>query len=226
METVEKKPVSLADLSSEDRKKLLADLQAEENQKKAKKVENTVTYKELSQEFVNNNIDVFVERHQAIEKDIETLFKDYQAILKIKAEVYGIKVFEQDTHTSTLPDGSASITIGNNVSIGFDGTEQIGVKMIKEYISTLTDDDENTKKLTEMVNVFLKESKKTGMLNPSNIIKLNSLRPQMNSEKFNEGLDIVVNAQTRVQSTMFVSGWKVIQLENEMKKKLEFRFSI
>lgn len=218
--------VSLSELSPEAKKQLLQELRAEETEKRVKKAENTTAYKELSQEFVNNNVDIFVHRQSAIEKDIEQLFNDYQSILDIKAGVYGDKVKEQDTHTSTLPDGSASITIGYNVSIGFDGTEKIGIQGIKEFITTLTDDDENTAKLSAMVNVLLKESKKTGMLNPSNIVQLNSLREKLQSQEFNDNLDIIINAQIRVKSTMFVSGWKFITPENGIKKKLEFRFSI
>ena len=138
---------------------------------------------------------------------------------------YGDKVLEQDSLTSTLPDGSASITIGYNVSIGFDGTEKTGIQGIKDFIATLADNDENTQKLTQMVNVLLKPNK-LGMLNPSNIIQLNSLRESMKSEKFNDNLDIIVNAQIRIKSTMFVSGWKFIEMPETIKKKLEFRFSI
>ena len=225
-ETQSKPAITLDQLSPEAKKQLLADLQEEENEKKANKSQNITAYKELTQEFVNSNVDVFVNRQLKNESDIKKLFADYQDVVKLKAMAYGDKVLEQDTHTSTLPDGSASITIGYNVNIGFDGTEQVGVKGIKEYMTSLTDENENTQKLKSMVNVFLKESKKTGMLNPSNIIQLNSLRAEMNSLTFNENLDIIIAAQIRNVSTMFVSGWKVIETEEGMKKKIEFRFSI
>lgn len=216
--------LKLSDLSPEQKKALLAEVAAEEKANIAKKAESKETYKQLSVEFVNRNIDIFAHRQIAIEQDIQKLFKDYEAIIDIKAIAYGEKVREQDTHTSTLPDGSASITIGFNASIGFDGTEKIGVEGIKEYITTLTDDDENTMKLTKMVNILLKPNK-VGMLNPSNIIQLNSLRGDLNSEKFNENLDIIEKAQIKIKSTMFVSGWKFIEIDNQ-KKKLEFRFSV
>ncbi|WP_395075346.1 DUF3164 family protein [Flavobacterium sp.] len=224
-ETLEKQTVKLSDLTPEQRKAIAAEVIAEEKERKVKSAESAITYKELSAEFVNRNIDIFIHRQNAIEEDINKLFSDYQTILEIKAMVYGDKALNQDTHTSTLQDGSASITIGNNVSIGFDGTEKIGIQGIKDYITTLADNDDNTEKLTKMVNVLLKPNK-LGMLNPSNIIQLNSLRGDLQSETFNENLDIIVSAQTRIKSTMFVSGWKFIELENRPKKKIEFRFSI
>lgn len=216
--------VKLADLSPEEKRALLKEAAAEEKANKAKKAENTETYKQLSAEFVNRNINIFAHRQIAIEDDIQNLFKDYESIVDIKAMVYGDKVRDQDTHTSTLSDGSASITIGHNVSIGFDGTEKIGVEGIKEYISTLADDDENTTKLTKMVNILLKPNK-LGMLNPSSIVQLNGLRADLNSEKFNENLDIIEKAQIRIKSTMFVSGYKMMEVDG-IKRKLEFRFSI
>lgn len=216
--------VKLSDLTAEEKKALLAEAAAEEKAIKAKKAESTETYKQLSAEFVNRNIDIFAHRQIAIEQDVQKLFKDYESIIDIKAIAYGDKVREQDTHTSTLPDGSASITIGFNTSIGFDGTEKIGVEGIKEFITTLADDDEKTIKLGKMVNILLKPNK-VGMLNPSNIIQLNGLRADLNSEKFNENLDIIEKAQIKIKSTMFVSGWKFIEIDNQ-KKKLEFRFSV
>ena len=217
--------IKLSDLTPEAKKQLLKEAAQEEKDRKVAQKENTETYKQLSAEFVNNNIDIFVHRQNAIEQDIIKLFQDYQSIIDIKAMVYGDKVLEQDTHTSTLQDGSASLTIGYNVSIGFNGTEKIGIEGINKYIATLAADDENTTKLTKMVNILLKPNKQ-GVLNPSNIIQLNSLRSDLNSEEFNENLDIIVDAQIRIKSTMFVSGYKFVEIDNVPKRKLEFRFSI
>jgi len=97
--------------------------------------------------------------------------------------------------------------------------------MIKSYINSLATDDENVKKLAKMVNTFLKPNAKTGMLNPVKIIELSKLRDEFNSEKFNEGLEIIFNAQQRRQNSMYVSGWKFIDV-NGIPKKLEFRFTV
>jgi hypothetical protein len=143
----------------------------------------------------------------------------------MKAEIYGLEKNAQDSHTSTLADGSASITIGYNVTIGFDGTESAGVEIIKEFISSLATDDENVKRLSKMVNTFLKPNAKTGMLNPSKIIELSKLRDEFNNERFSEGIDIILNAQQRRQNSMYVSGWKFIE-HNGLPKKIEFRFTV
>ena len=153
------------------------------------------------------------------------IWSGYKSIKELKADVYGTKINEQDSHTSTLEDGSASITIGWNVSIGFDGTESAGVEKIKEFISSLSTDDENNKKLSAAVNTFLKPNAKTGMLNPAKIIELSKLKSEFNDERFNDGLDIIFNAQQRRQNSMYVSGWKIVELEGR-PTKLEFRFTV
>jgi len=222
-ETQEK--VSLSDLTPEQKKQLLKEAEQEAKAQKAAARENTEAYKKLSAEFVTNNVDIFVHRQIAIEADIMKMFKEYEAIIDIKKMVFGDKVLKQDSHTSTLEDGSASLTIGHNVSIGFNGNEKIGIEGIKAYIATLADDDENTSKLTKMVNVLLKPNKQ-GVLNPANIIQLNSLRAELNSEEFNTNLDIIIDSQIRVKSTMYVAGFKMINEQGKPPRKLEFRFSI
>jgi hypothetical protein len=217
--------INLSDLSPEARKKLAQQLKEQNKIEKQRREENISAFKKLSEEFVTNNIDPLVHHHEITGALIEKLWSGYKSIKELKADVYGTKINEQDSHTSTLEDGSASITIGWNVSIGFDGTESAGVEKIKEFISSLSTDDENNKKLSAAVNTFLKPNAKTGMLNPAKIIELSKLKSEFNDERFNDGLDIIFNAQQRRQNSMYVSGWKIVELEGR-PTKLEFRFTV
>ena len=217
--------INLSDLSPEARKKLAQQLKEQNKLEKEKRESNIAAFKKLSEEFVSNNIDPLVHHHEITGALIEKLWSGYKSIKELKADVYGTKINEQDSHTSTLEDGSASITIGWNVSIGFDGTESAGVEKIKEFISSLSTDDENNKKLSAAVNTFLKPNAKTGMLNPAKIIELSKLKSEFNDERFNDGLDIIFNAQQRRQNSMYVSGWKIVELEGR-PTKLEFRFTV
>lgn len=217
--------INLSDLSPEARKKLAQQLKEQNKLEKQRRDENISAFKKLSEEFVTNNIDPLVHHHEITGALIEKLWNGYKSIKELKADVYGTKINEQDSHTSTLEDGSASITIGWNVSIGFDGTESAGVEKIKEFISSLSTDDANNKKLSAAVNTFLKPNAKTGMLNPAKIIELSKLKSEFNDERFNDGLDIIFNAQQRRQNSMYVSGWKIVELEGR-PTKLEFRFTV
>lgn len=217
--------INWEDLSPEQREKLLN--QAKEEAKKEKQVKASAreSFKKLSEDFVNANIDSLIHHHEITGIIIEKLWEDYKAILALKAEAYGNKVNEQGSHTSTLEDGSASITVGYNVSIGFDGTETEGVEKIKDFIKSLSNDEDNVKKLSAAVNTFLKPNSKTGMLNPTKIIELSNLKSEFNDERFDEGLDIIFAAQQRRQNSMFISGWKFVEVKG-IPTKVEFRFSI
>src|SRR5690606_30941134 len=201
----------ISKLTADERKALMAELAQEEKAAKAKRKEDTKAFKQSSAEYVSNNIDKLVNHHDLTDNLIVALFNDFNQILALKESIYGVKVSNQESHTSTLEDGSASITIGYNVTIGFDGTETVGVEKIKEYLASLSSDDINVKKLSKAVNTLLKPSAKTGMLNPASIIQLSKLREDFSSELFDEGLDIIIGAQQRRKNSMYVSGWKFIK---------------
>ncbi|HCY83157.1 MAG TPA: hypothetical protein DHV22_16920 [Xanthomarina gelatinilytica] len=217
--------LDLTKLTEADKAELMAQLEAETKAKKQKQKDDRKAYKELTHEFVERNIDNLLNHNDITGILIEKLFKDYQPVRELKQEVYGHD--HQDSYTSTLPDGSASITIGHNVSIKFDGTEASGVNKIKEFIKSLSDgnNNQNTIKLAKAVDTFLKINPKTGMLNPSKIIELSKLRDEFNDERFDDGLDIIFNAQIRTQNSMYVSGWKFLEVDG-LRKKLTFRFSV
>lgn len=217
--------INLKDLTPEARKELLKQAKEIEKTEKKEREENLSTFKELSVDFVNDHIDPLIHHHEITGALIEKLWNDYKPLKQIKSQVYGVKINDQDSHTSTLEDGSASITIGWNVSIGFDGTESAGVEKIKEFIKSLSSEEENNKKLSAAVNTFLKPNGKTGMLNPAKIIELSKLSAEFNDERFDDGLKIIFDAQQRRQNSMYVSGWKFVPIDS-IPKKLEFRFTV
>ena len=223
--STETQAIDLTKLSAEDKAALLAQLSSDQKAEKEKVKQDRKAYKELTAEFVNRNIDFLVAHNEVTEKVIKNLFEDYNPIKELKQEVYGND--PQDSYTSTLPDGSASITIGHNVSIKFDGTEASGVNKIKNFIKTLSDNNDNakTQKLSKMVDTFLKLNPKTGMLNPSKIIELSKLREEFNDSQFDDGLEIIFQAQIRTHNSVYVSGWKYVEIDG-INKKLQFRFSV
>lgn len=217
-------PVNLNDLTPEQKKQLLQEAKEDLKVQKVKKAENYNAFKELSAEFVSRNISPLLDLHTLNEKAILSLFQDFEPVLAIRKELYGDK--HQDSYTSTLPDGSQSITIGHNVIISFDGTESEGVQKIKEYLATLASDDDNAKKLSASLNLLLKPNGKTGMLKPNVVLQLNALRDQYNDENFDEGIEIIEKAQIFTRTTQYVRGWAYVDDAVGMRKKLTFSFSV
>jgi hypothetical protein len=224
MENENKPKITLADLSPEERKQLA--LEEKENMKaeRLKKKENYKAFKELGAEFLERNIASLTELRGINENVILNVFKDFDPTLAIRKELYGES--DQDSYTTTLPDGSQSITIGYNVAISFDGTEPAGITKIKQYLAALSGDNSNARKLAASLNVLLKPNGKTGMLKPNVVLQLKALRDEYNDEGFDDGIEIIEKAQIFTRTTQYVRGWRYIKDEIGQRKKLTFNFSV
>ena len=225
MEQEDKKPIDLKSLSLEERKELAAQLKEEERQEKERKQNETKVLQELTEEVIDKNIDDCL-KVQGISNDfILKLFQEAETIITARAETYGNKKRDQDSHTLTKRDGSASIKLGWNVKPTFDGTETEGIAKIKEYMTSLTSDEENSKIMMEFLNEFLKTDMQ-GNYNPKQVRKLNEKRDTAKSQLFNDGMDIVEKAIIDIRTSQFVIGYKVVEFEPGVSKRFEFSFSI
>ena len=215
-------------LSPEQKATLKKQLAQEAKQEKEKKQGDIATLKELSNTFLEQNIDTLVNRQGEMETMVNELFTNFSDILALKGQVYGLDRLDQDSHTITNADGTASITIGQNVNITFDGSEAAGVQKIMDYLTAISgnEDNEDMKKMSETVKLLLKPSLKTKMLNPAKIIQLNAMRGTYNSPEFDEGMDIIINAQLRQKGSSYVSGYKFVHMGDVPSKKVEFRFTV
>lgn len=220
--------IDIKKLSAADKKALKAELAQEEKAEKEKRKADVAALKNIGLEFLNNNIDTLALRHIDMETEVARIFKDLSAYIDLKANIYGVEKLDQDSHTVTHPEGDCSITIGYNPGISFDGTETAGVQKIMNYLTALSGDenDENAQKLSKAVKFFLRPNFKTGMLNPGRIIQLNQMRKDFNSPEFDEGMDIIVDAQNKTKGSTYVSGYKHIDLGDNRTRKVEFRFTV
>lgn len=221
----ENKPlIKLSDLSPEQIKELTIKAKEQAKSDRKKKQENYKTFKELGAEFIKRNITELTDLRGINENVILNVFKDFDPTLAIRKELYGDS--DQDSYTTTLPDGSQSITIGFNVAISFDGTEPAGITKIKQYLATLSGDNSNARKLAASLNVLLKPNGKTGMLKPNVVLQLKALRDEYDDEGFDDGIEIIEKAQIFTRTTQYVRGWSYIDGENGQRKKLTFNFSV
>lgn len=209
-------------LTAEERKALLAELAEQEKAEKRKREENVEAYKSLVDELVAKVAPDLADFGTMQNIKVEETFKAFGEALKLKKELYGFKD-DQASHTFTARDGSASIIIGYNEIIGFDGTESAGVIKIRDFIKTLAADDENRLVLAGLLETFMKPNKK-GELNPTRVAELVAQKDKVNNPDFHEGVDIIVNAQFKTRTTTYVKGWYK-RKDGEKELKLEFMIS-
>lgn len=215
----------LNQLTKDQRKEWLKKLKEDEREEKENVRKNKESLQSLTEEVIDNNVDFFVTSQGSVEDAIIKLFSEAETIIEARGETFGVEKTEQDSHTLTKKDGSASIKIGWNVKPTFDGTESAGIQKIKEYMSSLAGQTENEKLLMDFLNIALKTDVQ-GNYNPKKIRELNTMRNRANSELFNTGMDIIDTALIDIRTSMYARGYKLVKKENEIPKRIEFSFSI
>lgn len=214
--------IDINKLSAKDRKALMAQLTAENKAAENHRKNQIGMFKNMTDELVKEIAPSLADFGEMQTNVVNSTFKDFEALLALKNDLYG-KRENQASHTFTDRSGNGSITIGYNEIIGFDGTQTAGVSMIKEVIAGLSADDENREVLADLLNTFMKPDKK-GNLNPTRIAELESKKDKVNKPLFSEGVDIIVKAQFKTRSSMFVRGWTLGK--NAAGADIKIQFSI
>ena len=217
--------ITLKDLTPEQKKAIAQELKDEAIAAKVAKATNKESLKKLENEIATKHVGFFIFNRNDIEKGIVELFSDLEPIIDLRCEVFGNTKREQDSHTLTLDDGSASIKVGWNVRPSFTGTEAEGIVKIREYMASLAGDSKNEKVLMDMIQIFLKTDSQ-GNYDPKKVRELNSMRDRAKSALFNEGMDIVNEAMIDIRTSRYVRGYKMVDFGNEIIKRVNFNFSI
>ena len=217
--------ITLKDLTPEQKKAIAQELKEEEKAAKAAKATNKESLKKLENEVAVKHVGFFIFNRNDIEKGIVELFKDLEPIIDLRCEVYGNEKREQDSHTLTLDDGTASIKVGWNVRPSFSGTEAEGIVKIRQYMASLAGESENEKVLMDMLQIFLKTDSQ-GNYDPKKVRELNSMRDRAKSDLFNEGMDIINESMIDIRTSRYVRGYKMVEFDMSMKKRVNFNFSI
>jgi hypothetical protein len=186
---------------------------------------NKRALQEVDDEFIDKFIPRLFDVHSSLSQLIKEMFIDFEIMKPLKAEVRGVKIDKQYSHTITKSSKDKAITIGYNYTPAFDGTETEGITIIKEYLNTLAEDNPKLVLANKIINILLKTNPKTGELNVSKAMELNELRNDFNSEVFNQGMDMLLEARYNKITSSFVQGWENKEVDGRLKT-LKFRFSI
>lgn len=212
-------------LTEEQKKQIAANFAAEEKAKKEKKAADKKLLKGLENDVVLKVIDFFIDKRNDLEDRIVNLFKEIEPVIELRAEVFGNEKREQDSHTFTLDDGTASVKVGWNVRPSFNGTEAEGIVKLRQFMASLAGESENEKLMMDMIQIFLKTDSQ-GNYNPQKVRELNSMRNRANSELFNEGMDIINEAMIDIRTSRYARGYKMVDFGNGIIKRVNFNFSI
>lgn len=203
MNTATLAPVDLTQYSPAQ---LKAALQAQETKKEA----DRTAYKELVEQTVPKAIFKLAVASETLSNAKTEAFQYFENILKLKAEVFGVKE-KQQSHTFSFEGGE--VQIGYRITDGWDDTVNAGIAKVEKYISSLAKDTE-TAALVDMVFNLLKKDAK-GNLKGSRVLELQKLTAKFSDEEFADGVDIISKSYKPVRSVWFVEAALIDENKNK-----------
>ena len=189
--------------------------QAEEERVKAEREQ----YKQLVDEEIDASIPILLSISDEIKKSKSKVMGNFKTILQMKSELFKTKVKDdQRSHTFTNSEGNKRISLGVHVTDGYRDTVEDGIAIVKEYISSLAN-DEKTEALVNMVFRLLARDAK-GTLKASRIVQLRKVAQDVGDERFLEGVRIIEDSYQPEISKQFIRAeiktengvWKTIPL--------------
>jgi hypothetical protein len=203
--------VDLTQFSPEQLKEALAKIEG-------KKDNDRIAYKELVEQAVPKAIFKLCTASEVLSNAKTEAFQFFEDILKLKADVYGIKE-KQQSHTFSCDTGE--IQIGYRINDGWDDTVNTGIAKVEKFITSLAKDNETAALVDIVFNLLKKDAK--GNLKGSRVLELQKLTSKFNNEEFTDGVDIISKAFKPVRSVWFVEA-NLID-ENKVKTPIPLSMS-
>ena len=199
--------------------------------KKAKeeRKQNLDTYNKMIDEQVNQTIPELWSLAEQLATVKATIFSNFKTLLDMKADVLKMTKDGQRTHTFVSDDKLKRVILGYYNLDHYKDTAEDGIALIKEYISSLATNKE-TQELVAMVMRLLAKDQ-TGNLKASRVLALRALADKSDSDKFKEGVEMIMDAYDPIPSKQFVradvrdtptSAWRSIPLSiTDAKSRIE-----
>jgi hypothetical protein len=211
--------VSVSQLTPQQRRQLMRELEEEQKAEQAKKLADRDTYKQLVNEVTLELFPMLTNASRALLAVKQMVFDRFADLVCMKGELYGVKDSQQ-SHTFTTADGDVSITIGYRVTDAYDDTVEAGISIVKEYITSLAKDTESAA-LVETVMRLLSKDKK-GNLKASRVMELEQIAIRTGNDRLIEGLHIIKEAYRPAKSCNFIE----VKYKNEEGKQMSLPLSI
>lgn len=206
--------VNLENLSAEQ----LAELKAQIADKEKADAERVQRERENYKDLVDVTVRTCVSRLQKLSSEMQRvkqeIFAEFDTLIKTKDELFKTKS-DRNSDTFTTSDGEMSLTLGNRVNEGWDDTVEVGIKKVKEFLTTLAK-DENSAMLVQTVMSLLTKDRK-GNLRANKVLELRKLAEKSNNPDFLDGLKIIEQAYRPQVTCQFIQV-EVKDQEGKMKK--------
>ena len=177
-------------MSAEERKEFEA-FKAE-REKKRREEERKLQRKEyamLVDEEIAATIPKLREVSDMLKKVKDDIFGNFEAILKMKAEIIGSIRDDQYSHTFTNSDSNLRIILGANCIDGYRDTVEDGISMVKAYIESQAKDDATKALVNAVLRLLSRDGQ--GNIKASRVLQLRKMAEDSGDERFMEGVRII-----------------------------------
>lgn len=195
------KQVNLGDLTPDQKKQLMLELQQEQNLKIQEQKQQRAAYKKEVGDTVNVLFDELTSASDYLAKVKSLVLKTLKGFIDTKAKLYD-KDTDQTSHTFTNEDGSITIIIGYNISDGWDDTVNTGIAKVNDCIKSFAKDKESKALVDTILKLLSKDGK--GNLKASRVLQLKQIAEKTENKQLIDGIGIIQDAYRPVRSKEYV----------------------
>ena len=193
--------IDTSKLSAAEKKALFDELNAEQKRLEDQVKSERANYKQMVSTEVKAQFPALKECSKVLADLKKHVFASFKALIEMKAELYN-RPDDQYSHTFTDEEGNISITLGRNITDGWDDTADTGIAKVKDFLGTLSK-DKNSEILVNTVLKLLSRDGK-GNLKGSRVLQLKKMADETGNIEFIEAIKIIQDAYRPVLSKEYI----------------------
>lgn len=172
-------------------------------------------YKTLVEEVVDKSLAKLQTVSQVLVDAKANVLSDFDTLIAMKAELFGIKKEEQKSHTFTNANNTIRVLVGNYTVDNYRDTVNEGIAMVKEVVKSLARDEESSALVDAILKLLSKD--KQGNLKASKVVELSELADKINNDKLRLGVKIIRESYMPLVSKRFIRLMFKDPVTNEFK---------
>ena len=178
------------EMTAEERKEFEAfKAEREKKRREEERKQQRQEYATLVDEEIATTIPMLREVSEQLKTVKDTIYGNFEAILKMKSEIIPTARDDQASHTFTNSDGTLRIILGVNCIDGYRDTVEDGVAMVKEYIESQAKDDATKALVNAVLRLLSRDGR--GNIKASRVLQLRKMAEDSGDERFLEGVRII-----------------------------------
>lgn len=192
--------MDISKMTSQQRAELKAQLEAQEAAEKQKRLDDMNAYKDLVAGFCHRTKDRLLALSGQMRQHKDDVFRDVEAVIELKEALFNTKL---DRHSNSFTADGITVSLGRRTNDGWDDTVDVGIAKVKDFLCGLAKDEDSGKLYTAVMQLLSKDKK--GNLKASALLQLEKYAAEWNDPVFTDGVEIIRNAYTPVETCDFIS---------------------